>query len=208
MVHPNEEGRIEAISYLHAPSPEAQGFALGTCIMKKADLLEFLDEADNNDFTNMNRELIQKNLSNRRIFAYHHPGYARIIRTVEDYFSASMDMLKPELKMQLFPAERPVYTKVKDSVPTLYDFNASVENSLIADGCIVRGTVRNSVLFRGVTVEEGAVVENSVIMQKTTVEKNARVVHTITDKNVVISEGAEMQGTPALPFVVGKGKKL
>ncbi len=208
IVHPDKDGRIETVTYLHAPSKEAQNFALDTYIMNKDDLLDFLDEADNNDFTNMNRELIQKNLSNRRIFAYHHPGYARIIRTVEDYFAASMDMLKPELKKELFPAERPVYTKVKDSVPTLYDFHAVAENSLIADGCVIKGTVRNSVLFRDVTVEEGAVVEDSIIMQKSVVGKNAKVSRTIADKNVTISDDCEMQGAPALPFVIGKGKKV
>ncbi len=208
IVHPNADGQIETITYQHEASAAPQNVALGACVMNKKDLMSFLDEADNSDFTNMNRELIQKNLSTRRIQAYCHPGYARIIRTVEDYFAASMDMLKPELKTELFPAERPVYTKVKDSVPTLYDFQAEVENSLIADGCVIKGTVKNSVLFRGVTVEEGAVVEDSIIMQKSVIGKNAKVSHTIADKNVTVSEGVEMQGAPALPFVIGKGKKV
>lgn len=208
IVHPDADGRIQSITYLHQPSAEAQNFALGTYVMNKQDLMEFLDEADNNDFTNMNRELVQRNLETRRIQAYRHPGYARIIRTVEEYFAASMDMLKPECKKALFSAERPVYTKVKDSVPTLYDFHAEAENSLIADGCVIKGTVRNSVLFRGVTVEEGALVENSIIMQKSVIGKDAKVRQTIADKNVTVSEGAEMQGTPALPFVIGKGKKV
>ncbi len=208
MVHPNAEGRIESITYLHELTAEPRNFALGTYVMHKKDLLEFLDEADNNDYTNMNRELIQKNLETHRIFAYHHAGYARIIRTVEDYFAASMDMLKPELRTDLFPADRPVYTKVKDSVPTLYDYHAIVENSLIADGCVIKGTVKNSVIFRGVTVEEGAVVEDSVLMQMSVVGKNAKVCRTIADKNVTVSEGCEMCGAPALPFVIGKGKKV
>ncbi len=208
MVHPDKEGRIENITYLHEQDAKAHNFALGTYIMARADLLEFLDEADNNDYTNMNRELIQKNLPYRPIFGYPHIGYARIIRTVEEYFAAGMDMLKPEMRTQLFPTDRPVYTKVKDSVPTLYDFHAIVENSLIADGCVIKGTVKNSVLFRGVTVEEGAVVEDSIIMQKSVVGKNAKVCRTIADKNVTINENCEMQGAPALPFVIGKGKKV
>lgn len=208
VVHPDAEGRIESITYVHEPDRPAQKVALGACVMLKQDLLEFLDEADNNDYTNMNRELIQKNLPTRNIIAYQHTGYARIIRTVEDYFAAAMDMLNPKLKTELFPAERPVYTKVKDSVPTLYDFNAAAENSLIADGCVIKGTVKNSVLFRGVTVEEGAVVEDSIIMQKTVIGKNAKVRRTIADKNVTVSEGCELQGAPALPFVIGKGKKV
>ncbi len=208
MVHPRADGRIESITYLHEPSKQPHNFNLGTCVMSRTDLLEFLDEADNNDYTNMNRELIQKNLESRKIFAYQHEGYARIIRTVEDYFAAGMDMLNPKLKAELFPASRPVYTKIKDSVPTLYDYHAIVENSLIADGCVIKGTVKNSVIFRNVTIEEGAVVEDSIIMQKSVVGKNAKISRTIADKNVTVSEGCEMLGAPALPFVIGKGKKV
>lgn len=208
MVHTQADGRIESISYKQKESDEIADFALGTYIMNKKDLMEFLYEADNNDYTNMNRELIQKNLATRRIYGYRHSGYARIIRTVEDYFASSMDILDPETKMDLFDADRPIYTKVKDSVPTLYDYHAIVENSLIADGCTIKGTVKNSVIFRGVTVEEGAVVEDSILMQKSTVGKNAKVCRTIADKNVAVSEGCEMQGTAALPFVIGKGKKV
>lgn len=208
IVHPMADGRIESITYKQQEADTACDFALGTYIMGKKDLMKFLDEADNNDYTNMNRELIQKNLATQRIYGYCHNGYARIIRTTEEYFAASMDMLKPEVKKDLFAAERPVYTKIKDSVPTLYDYHAIVENSLIADGCTIKGTVKNSVIFRGVVVEEGAVVEDAVLMQKTVVGKNATVCRTITDKNVTISEGTEVRGAAALPFVVGKGKKV
>ena len=208
ILHPNAEGIIENVTYKLEASDTEENFAIGTIVMSKADLMEFLNEADNNDYINMNRELIQKNLGSKKLCGYECKGYARIIRTVEEYYAASMDMLKPETKCSLFDAERPVYTKVKNSVPTLYDYDAKVENSLIADGCLIKGTVRNSVLFRDVVVEEGAVVENCVLMQRTTVGKNATVVRTITDKNVTVSEGSEMRGTATLPFVIGKGKKV
>ncbi len=203
-----KDGTVSGVSYLHEPCEKSHPFAIGAYIMGRKDLLEFLDEADNNDYTNMNRELIQMNLGSRKIYGYRHDSYARIMRGVEDYFSASMDMLNPELKKDLFAPERPVYTKVKDSVPTFYDYNAEVENSLIADGCTIKGTVRNSVLFRGVTVEEGAVVENSILMQNTKVGKDARVSRVITDKNVKVTEGNELRGAVKLPFVIGKGKTV
>lgn len=208
IVHPNADGTIGNVTYKQEPADTEENFALGTIVMSKADLMEFLNEADNNDYTNMNRELIQKNLGSKKICGYEYTGYARIIRTVEEYYAASMDMLKPETKMSLFAAERPVYTKVKNSVPTLYDFHATVENSLIADGCVIKGTVKNSIIFRDVIVEEGAVVEDSILMQRSVVGKNAKVSRTITDKNVTVSEDCAMQGTAALPFVIGKGKKV
>ena len=203
-----EDGRVEGITYLHEESDKVYPYAIGAYIINRKDLLEFLDESDNNDYTNMNRDLIQRNLATRKIYGYNHNGYARILRYVEDYFIACMDMLNPELKKDLFTSERPIYTKVKDSVPTFYDYHAEVENSLIADGCTIKGTVRNSVLFRGVTVEEGAVVEDSILMQNTKVGKDARICRIITDKDVTVGEGTELRGAAKLPFVVGKGKKV
>ncbi len=208
IVTPAADGRIEKVVYQQKDDCEIADYALGTYIMNKADLLAFLDEADNNDYTNMHRELIQRQLGEKAIYAYRHEGYARIIHTVEEYYAASMDMLTPALKNDLFCSARPILTKVKDMVPTLYGFTAKASNSLIADGCVINGTVKNSILFRGVTVEEGAVVEDSIIMQNGVIAKDAVVLRTITDKNVTISEGAKLQGANALPFVVGKGKTV
>ncbi|MBQ3084443.1 MAG: glucose-1-phosphate adenylyltransferase subunit GlgD [Clostridia bacterium] len=207
IVYPAADGKLEKVGYQQNESGVAD-YALGTIIMGRADLLEFLDEADNNDYTNLHRELIQRQLGCKAIYGYHHEGYARVIRTVEEYYAVSMDMLTPALKNELFCAERPILTKVKDMVPTLYGFNAVASNSLIADGCVINGTVKNSILFRGVTVEEGAVVEDSIIMQNGVIGKDAVVCRTITDKNVTVSEGAKVQGAAALPFVIGKGKTV
>ncbi len=208
MLHVAEDHTVSSISYqkeeTNAPGP----FALGTAIMKKADLLAFLDEADNNDYTHMNRELIQKNLDKKKICGYFHSGYARIICSVSDYFNANMEMLSPAQKKELFTPDRPIYTKVKDSVPTLYDFGAAASNCLIADGCVIKGIVKNSILSRNVVVEEGAIVENCILMQKTVVSKNAKLNRTITDKNVTIQEATDLRGAETLPFVVGKGKQV
>ncbi len=207
IVCPDADGKVEKVAYQQADGGVGD-YALGTYIMSRSDLLAFLDEADNNDYTNLHRELIQRQLGDKAIYGYRHEGYARIIRTVEEYYETSMDMLTPALKNDLFCAKRPILTKVKDMVPTLYGFTAAASNSLIADGCVINGTVKNSILFRGVTVEEGAVVEDSIIMQNGVVCKNAVVRRTITDKNVTVNEGATLQGAAALPFVVGKGKTV
>ncbi len=203
-----DDGRITKLSYQLNEEEAAKPYSLGLFMMRREDLVNFLLEAENNDYTNMNRDLIQHHLEDQLIYGYRHPGYARIIQNTADYFKASMDMLEPAKKAELFPEERPVYTKVKDSVPTHYDYNADVENSLIADGCTIRGTVKNSVIFRGVTVEEGAVVENAILMQKSIVEGDAKIDCGILDKNSRISSGTVLKGSAQLPFVVGKNKTV
>ncbi len=183
-------------------------YALGTAIMKKADLLEFLEEAEDNDYTHLNKELIQKNIGVKKICAYLHEGYASIVDTITEYFETNMEMLDPKKKAALFDANRPVYTKVKDSVPTLYDFGAAASNCLISDGCVIKGIVKNSVLGRNVTVEEGAIIENSIVMQNAVIGKGAKLDYVVADKNVKIHEGVKLQGTGTLPIVIGKGKQI
>ena len=203
----DESGRITDIAYLTKKAEKAP-CALNFYLMKRKDLLAFLEVAANKDYTNLNRELIQMNLESRKICAYYHKEYARIIRTVEDYYASAMEILDPANQKALFLKDRPIYTKVKSSVPTFYGFDAAAENSLIADGCVVNGTVKNSILFRGVTVEEGAVVENCILMQKSKVEKGSKIAHIIADKNAVISENSDLRGAPGTPFVIGKGKQV
>lgn len=197
------------ISSIRYQREDALGsYALGTAIMKKADLLEFLDEAEDNDYNHLNKELIQKNLGAKKICAYKHEGYAHIVDTIGEYFEANMEMLDLKNKASLFNADRPVFTKVKDSVPTLYDFGAAAANCLISDGCVIKGIVKNSVLGRNVIVEEGAIIENCIVMQNTNVGKGAKLNYVIADKNVTIREGVALQGTDTLPVVIGKGKQV
>lgn len=202
------DNRIHDIAYLPAESKEPLPCSLSIYLMNREDLLSFLQEANNKDYTHLNRELVQKNLADKKIYAYHHKEYARIIRTAEDYYTAGMELLNPDVQKNLLPVDRPVYTKVKDSVPTFYGFHAQVENSLIADGCVIEGTVKNSILFRGVTVEEGAVVENAILMQKSVVGKGSKVTYVITDKNVVIGDGKDLKGAANAPFVIEKNKEV
>lgn len=207
MVEIGKDHVIDAIRYQKQAKVPGR-YALGTAIMKREDLLAFLDEAEDNDYTHLNKELIQKNLGVKKICGYLHSGFARIIDTVDEYYSANMEMLDQKNKNDLFSTERPVYTKVKDSVPTLYDFGAAASNCLISDGCVIKGIVKNSILGRNVTIEEGAIIENSILMQNTSVGKGSKLDHTITDKNVKIHEGVLLHGTDALPIVVGKGKQI
>ena len=97
-----------------------------------------------------------------------------------------------------------VLTKSKDEPSTLYKDNSSVSNSLIANGCTINGRIENSIIFRGVKIEEGAIVKNSILFEKTVVEKDAVVINTITDKNTRIKTGISIVGSQTSPYVIQK----
>ena len=137
-----------------------------------------------------------------------HDGYFARIDAVEDYFAASMDMLLPGPRASLFPTDRPVRTKERADVSTYYGEHARVENSLVADGCIIEGTVKNCVLFRGVRVAPGAMLENCILMQDTVICEGAALKFIISDKDVRVSPYVTLTGSEKLPLVIPKGSEL
>ena len=142
-----------------------------------------------------------------KIYDYNFKGYYAGIDSMAAYFKHNMELLEKEVRDELF-GDRDIYTKVRDSAPSKYGENAVVKNSLISDGCVIEGIVENSILFRGVKVEKGAVVKNSVVMQDNIIGANTSLNCVITDKNVVISDQKTLSGCSTLPYFIQKGTRL
>ena len=149
-------------------------------------------------------EALEPELDKMDIRAYRFGGYIRTINNIWDYYIHSMDLLKDEVRKELFSPANPIMTKVQDSVPSKYLSGCSVKNSLIPAGCVIRGTVENSILFRNVEIGEGAVVRNSILMQRCVVEAGACVESAILDRNNVIKAGTVVKGSPDDVFVMDK----
>lgn len=139
------------------------------------------------------------------VYGYKHDGYVARVNSTASYYNASMEILNPETWKELFLDGGLVYTKVKDEAPAKYKQSASVVNSMVANGCVVEGTVENSILFRGVKVGKGVHIKNSIIMQKCELQEEALVENVICDKDVVITQGKWLKGAPNYPLIVEKG---
>ena len=101
--------------------------------------------------------------------------------------------------------QQPIFTKVKDEPPTRYLKPASVKHSMVANGCIIDGSVENSIISRSVKIGKGAIIKNSIIMQKCTIGENCVIDSAILDKDVKIEKGIKMNGTKQIPLVIRKG---
>ena len=156
----------------------------------------------------MDRDLVlglwQKKAITINVFSY--DGVAMYNESVEEYFQNSLSLTRKEIREDLFGRCHPVYTKVRDRVPTFYGENCAIENCSVADGCMLGGAVRNSVLFRQVTVHPGAQVENCVIMNDAVIGEGAVLKYVILDKDVVVRPGAQLMGTPVNPVIIGRGE--
>ncbi len=178
--------------------------SLGIYLMEKrifVEMVRYTYEHGGQDFL---MDAIIRRMNDYTMYAMAHDGYVAHIDSIASFYKANMDLLQPENWETLFMGEHPIYTKTKDEVPVEYKATADVKNSLVANGCIIRGKVENSILFRGVTVEEGAEVKNSIIMQKSAVKEGALVENVITDKNVVITKEKWLKGASNYPLIITK----
>ncbi|MEG6615654.1 glucose-1-phosphate adenylyltransferase subunit GlgD [Peptococcaceae bacterium 1198_IL3148] len=178
--------------------------ALGLYILEKALLVDLIDACVSRGYYDLIKDGFIKNISMLNIYGYPHHGYTAKINSLVNYYRHSMDLLNPDIWQELFFKPGLIYTKVKDETPARYKRNSNVNNSIIANGCIIEGTVINSILFRGVKVHKGAVVKDSIIMQMSEIERNALVEYVITDKEVLITSGKQIRGDQNFPFLIEK----
>lgn len=202
VVTADEDGRIKKIGI----TPEANGvlnISLGTTLISKELLLSIVKQALSVNETNI-KKVIQKAVEHYHVYAFKNTGYCAVISSMKEYFNFNMDLMKPEVREELFNSERPIYTKVRDDTPCRYGLNCSVKHSLVSQGCVINGTVENSVLSKGVQIGEGSVVKNCIIMQDTKIGDNVNLNYVIIDKDVVVNNERSLMGFESYPIFISK----
>lgn len=179
-------------------------YSANIILIRKALLERLIGDARSYNHTSFEKDIIAGNVSHLNIFAYKIEDWSCTIDSISTYFSANMALLEKATRKSLFNSDRPVYTKVRNDMPVVYGIDSKCTNSLIADGCQIEGTVKNSVVFRGVRVAKGAVVENSILMQDAFVGEDAKLNCVIMDKNTVITPKKTLSGDKSYPLFVGK----
>jgi len=161
--------------------------SMGIYVFDRAYLVETLTSTKQEDF---GKHIIPKALAEVEVYAYRFDGYWRDVGTVQAYWDANMDLLRPD--SGLSPERSGITTNLAadeilhDRPPCRIGGHAAVANSLISPGCSIFGKVENSVLSPGVVVEEGAEVKDSIVMHDTLVGKGAFLERCIIDKEAVV----------------------
>lgn len=158
----------------------------------------------------MDRDLVMGGWMHDKVTvnAYQFDGMAMYNDTTAEYFANNLALVNKEVRDDLFGRNHPVYTKVRDRVPSYYGEGCSIQDTVIADGCMLEGSVKNSVLFRQITVGAGAKVEDSIIMNDTVIGEGAELKNVILDKNVTVAPGAKLIGTKSNPIVIKRGESV
>ncbi len=198
-----EENRINNI-VINDTTDGVKNFALNVYILRRELLVKLVDDAIFNGGKYFVRDVLSKNLDSLKINALEYTGYIARIFNIPSYFAENMKLLEEENLDALF-GKNTIYTKIRDDNPTRYIGDAVVENVLAADGCVIEGEVRNSILFKGVKIGKGAKVENCILMQDTVVGEGCNISRVIADKNVVIEDTTPISGPASFPIVYKKG---
>ena len=177
---------------------------MGIYLMSREKFIEIVSTAYERGGYDFLVDGILRHQDNLNIYGFQHEGYVSEVCSTISYFKTSMDLLKPEIWEELFMGYNPIYTRVRDEAPVQYKKQAKVSNSLIANGCVIEGSVENSILFRGVKIGKGVQVKNSVIMQSCELQEDTLVENVICDKNVIVSEGKWLKGAENYPLIIEK----
>ncbi len=177
-------------------------------VLSKKWLAQQVKEHIAHNLYHMDRDLVlgqwQKNQVTVNVCQF--KGAAMFNESVEEYFRNSLALIDKTVRHDLFHYNHPVYTRVRDRVPTYYGEACEIESCILADGGMLGGYAKDSVLFRQVTIQPGAKVENCVIMNDCVIGEGAELKYVILDKDVVVRPGAKLMGTPSNPVIVKRGE--
>lgn len=179
-------------------------YYMNMMLIKRELLMELINKCISKNTLNFKRDIIQAEYKNLNVFGYEFDGFAPMITSMSNYFNANMQLMDVEVRHDLFRGDRPIYTKVRDDMPTKYGLGSKVTNSLIANGCIIEGEVENCILFKGVHIGKGTKVSNCVIMQDTKIGSDSSLSYVIVDKDVTVKNERTLMGFLSYPVYISK----
>lgn len=194
----NDEGEIT--DFEEKPkNPRSNKASMGVYMFTWKKLRKYLldDEANENSSNDFGKDVIPAmHNAGERLFAFPFDGYWKDVGTIDSLWEANLDLLNPKVDLDLTDSSWKIYSKNRSSTPHYVSDTATVQNSMITEGCEVYGDVDFSVLFSDVTVEEGAVVRDSIIMPGTVVKSGAVVQYAIVAEDAVIENDAVVGRRP------------
>jgi glucose-1-phosphate adenylyltransferase len=169
--------------------PQSNMASMGVYIFSWQKLRKYLeeDERDKTSDNDFGKNIIPKMITDgERLYAYPFSGYWKDVGTIDSLWEANMDLLGPVSELNLGDPGWRIYARSPVEPPHYIGRGATVVNSIVAEGCIVEGEVRSSILFCGAYVAPGAVITNSIVMP------DARVLDGALVQKSIIAEAAQI----------------
>lgn len=208
IVNTGKNGKIEQFEEKPA-NPKSDLASMGIYIFTAEKLYKYLekDEQTPNSSNDFGKNILPDMLSaGEKMYAYVFSGYWKDVGTIDSLYEANMDLLGEKPAFDISDYNWRIHSRNPIAPPHYIGSDGVVTRSLVALGCEVNGTVKNSILSSNVKIEEGAVIEDSVVFSGCTIARGAHIVNAIIDENVVIGENAVVGSgeTPRKITVLGR----
>ena len=200
VVTTEEDGRISVFEEKPIESTNTL-ISTGIYVTRRRLLIQLLEQCmaeDRFDFVN---DVLIRNKSTKKLYAYKMDTYWKNIANVQDYFDANMDFLKPEVREWFFKTYPDIYSKVEDLPPAKYNPGAIVKNSLISSGSIIDGTVENSIVFKQGVIGKNCVIKNSIILNDVYIGDNSHIENCIVESHSTINPNETIIGEDEVKIV-------
>lgn len=197
----DEEGRIT--EFIEKPLfAHSHLISCGIYVMRRRALIEMLEKCEEEERFDFVRDILIRYKEVKKIYGYEMEGYWSNIASTEDYFRTNMDFLKPEVRNYFFREDPGVHSKVEDLPPAKFNAGVNVSNSLLSSGCIVNGTIEDSVLFREVYVGNNCIIRNSLILNDVYIGDNTTIENCIVESDSTIQANSYYKGENGIRIVV------
>ncbi len=191
---------LRVIDFTEKPKePKSTLASMGIYVFTWSKLRKYLIENENADTgsKDFGKDIIPAMLAaGERLFAYTFEGYWKDVGTLDSLWDANMDLLAESEQLDLYDKEWRIYSRHENLPPQYIGPAAKIQRSMISEGSVIDGESENSVIFGGVTIEEGAEVHYSIVMPGTVIKKGAVVKYAIVGENCVIEENARVGEQP------------
>ena len=174
----------------------------GIYVIRRRLLIELIEKAAEEDRHDFVRDILVRYKNIKRIYGYELKSYWRNISSVDSYYKTNMEFLNKDMRDYFFKQYPDIYSKVDDLPPAKYNYGANVRNSLVSSGCIVNGTIENSVLFKKIYVGNNSVIKNSIILSNAYIGDNAYIENCIVESGSTIKANSRYVGDTGTKIVI------
>ncbi|MCX7668577.1 MAG: sugar phosphate nucleotidyltransferase, partial [Anaerolineae bacterium] len=189
------DAQHRVVNFVEKPKKSESTLAsMGIYVFNPRFLLRRLNEdaADPASSHDFGKDIIPKMVERDRVYAYPYSGYWVDVGTIAAYWETNLALLKEKPELDLYDPSWIIHTRSKERPPVKLGPAGHSRDSLLSNGCVINGTVINSVLSPGVWVEAGAVVRDSVIMNDTIIRSGAVVDRCVLDKEIEVGADAQI----------------
>lgn len=198
----NDGDRITEIG--PAPPDTDYGYVpAGIYIIRRRLLIELLQKCAAAGGTDIIKDILIRFKDEKKIYGFRLKSYWRSMSTVESYFHTNMDFLEPEVRDYFFRQYPGIYSKQDDNPPAHFNQGSAIQNSLVSSGCVINGTVEDSVIFKKVYVGKNCVIRNSIILNDVYIGDNSHIENCIVESRNNIRPESDYCGTDEVKIVIG-----